>query len=57
MAEAEKQFDEQFNNWEVQFNTWREQNASHPDTVSVLFNLKLCFFTYFYFIYLLYNQT
>ncbi|XP_014255755.1 YLP motif-containing protein 1 isoform X2 [Cimex lectularius] len=32
MAEAEKQFDEQFNNWESQFNSWREENANHPDT-------------------------
>ncbi|BET01074.1 YLP motif containing 1 [Nesidiocoris tenuis] len=32
MAEAEKQFDEQFNSWENQFNSWKKENANHPDT-------------------------
>lgn len=29
--EEENEFDIQFQKWETDFNTWREQNANHPD--------------------------
>ncbi|KAK5643653.1 hypothetical protein RI129_007498 [Pyrocoelia pectoralis] len=31
LSEAEKKFDKQFNDWEAQFQKWKEQNANHPD--------------------------
>lgn len=31
LTEAEKSFDKQFEDWEAQFNKWKEQNAEHPD--------------------------
>ncbi|XP_018047746.1 PREDICTED: uncharacterized protein LOC108686789 [Atta colombica] len=31
LTEAERTFDAQFKQWEEQFNTWKQQNANHPD--------------------------
>ncbi|KAL7300023.1 hypothetical protein TKK_0007331 [Trichogramma kaykai] len=31
LSEAEKTFDAQFKQWEEKFNTWKLQNANHPD--------------------------
>lgn len=31
LSEAEKNFDKQFEQWEAQFNKWKDQNAGHPD--------------------------
>ncbi|KAF5286057.1 hypothetical protein FQA39_LY16461 [Lamprigera yunnana] len=31
LSEAEKKFDKQFNDWEAQFQKWKQQNANHPD--------------------------
>lgn len=33
LSEAEKTFDSQFKQWEEKFNTWKQQNANHPDKV------------------------
>lgn len=35
LSEAEKTFDAQFKQWEEKFNTWKLQNANHPDKVMV----------------------
>ena len=41
LTEAEKTFDKQFQQWEEQFNTWKKQNANHPDKVSAIFNISM----------------
>lgn len=44
LTEAERTFDEQFKQWEEQFNKWKQQNANHPDKVSSIISIYLCFF-------------
>lgn len=39
LSEAEKTFDGQFKQWEEKFNSWKLQNANHPDKVSFSFLL------------------
>ena len=37
LSEAEKTFDVHFKQWEEKFNTWKLQNANHPDKVLKIF--------------------
>lgn len=40
LSATEKSFDAQFKEWEEKFNTWKLQNANHPDKVSFCFSKK-----------------
>jgi len=48
LAAVEKEFDEQFKNWESQFERWKQENANHPDKVSMFSTRATCWLKIFF---------